>query len=284
MNQTTLRDVVRFSGVGVHSGADASVEVRPAPPGFGLQFLLGDVYVPAIAEHVVETERATVLGIGKHRVSTVEHLLSALLGMGVVNAELVVTGPEIPIVDGSAKTFAEAIASVGVDVQRSARAVLELREVFELRDGDRAIILLPSDALRIRFLADFPAPIGTQYFDGRIDPAFYRAQIAPARTFAYLREVDALRARGLALGGSLENALVFAPEGAMQEMRWPNEVVRHKVLDLLGDLALLAAWPQCEVIAVKSGHDLHARAMRELRAGFRADVAAQRAEAGAGSR
>ena len=128
------------------------------------------------------------------------------------------------------------------------------------------VALFPSQEFRIRFVADFPEPVGTQYYNGAVEAQTYRDEIAAARTFGYLHEVEALRARGLALGGSLDNAIVFAPDGPMQPLRWPNEVVRHKVLDLIGDFALLGAWPLCEVVAIKSGHALHAEATRELRA------------------
>jgi UDP-3-O-[3-hydroxymyristoyl] N-acetylglucosamine deacetylase len=134
-----------------------------------------------------------------------------------------------------------------------------------VRDGDRALIVLPATQFRIRFVADFAPPIGTQYFDGDVSAEFFANEIAAARTFGYLHEVQALLDRGLAKGGTLENALVFAPDGPMQEMRWPNEPVRHKVLDLLGDFALLGAWPQCEVVAIKSGHRLHCLATTQLR-------------------
>jgi len=135
-------------------------------------------------------------------------------------------------------------------------------------DGDRTFVALPASSFRIKFAADYPPPIGAQYIDAEITPEFFSSQIAGARTFGYLHEVEALRKRGLAQGGTLENAVVFAPDGPMQPLRWPDEVVRHKVLDLLGDLALLGAWPQFEVIALKSGHKLHCIATNELRKRF----------------
>jgi UDP-3-O-[3-hydroxymyristoyl] N-acetylglucosamine deacetylase len=265
VTQATLRDRVRFSGVGLHTGADAAIEVRPAPPDAGIRFLVDGANIPATGEYLVDTSRATVLGAGGRTVSTVEHVLSALFGMEITNAEIEVHGPEIPIVDGSAKVFADSFVQAGIESQPQPCAQLELSEPFALRDGDRALLLLPSDALRVRFIADFPQPIGLQYFDKYVDPEVYRSEIAPARTFGYLHEVEALRARGLAKGGTLDNAIVFSSSGAMQALRWPDEVVRHKVLDLLGDLALLGARLRCDVIAIKTGHDLHARAVRLLR-------------------
>ncbi len=272
MNQSTLAGAVRFDGVGLHTGAPASVEIQPAAVDFGVQFVLGETLVAAHADNVVDTSRATVLGDGRKRLSTVEHVLSALFGMEVTNARVVVDGEEIPVVDGSAQAFADAFAAVGVVSQPAPAWQLELAEPFEVRDDGSALVLLPSDALRIRFVADFPQPIGLQYLDVRVDAQSYRGCIAPARTFGYLHEVEALRARGLALGGTLENALVFSPSGPMQELRWPDEVVRHKVLDLLGDIALLGPRLRCEIIAIKSGHALHVRAMRELRARYVRDA------------
>jgi UDP-3-O-[3-hydroxymyristoyl] N-acetylglucosamine deacetylase len=266
MMQATLRTPVRFDGVGLHTGAQAFVEVRPATPDTGLAFVLGSTRVPATAEFVVDTSRATVLGRDGVTISTTEHLLSALFAMGVSNAEIVVTGPEIPVRDGSSAEFAAAIAAAGIESQKAARATLRVESPVVVRDADKVVAILPADEFRVRFVADFPAPVGTQYYYGGVDAQTYEREIAAARTFGYLHEVEALRARGLALGGSLDNAIVFAPDGPMQPLRWPNEVVRHKVLDLIGDFALLGAWPLCEVVAIKSGHALHAQATRELRA------------------
>jgi UDP-3-O-[3-hydroxymyristoyl] N-acetylglucosamine deacetylase len=267
--QKTLGKAVHLEGVGLHTGSHAVVDVLPAQPDAGIAFTLvagnATATVPATAEHVVDTSRATVIGRDGASVSTTEHLLSALFAAGVSNAEIRVEGPEIPIGDGSALEFFNAIQSAGVVAQSSPRPVFAPSEPFVVQSGERMVAVLPAPAFRVRFVADFPAPIGTQYFYGEIEPALYREQIAGARTFGYLHEVEALRARGLALGGSLDNALVFAPDGPMQPLRWPNEVVRHKVLDLIGDFALLGAWPQCEIVAIKSGHELHAMVARELR-------------------
>ncbi len=265
MMQATLRETLRFKGIGLHTGAHATVEVRPAPDDDGISFLLGTKRVPAGVDYVVDTSRATVLGLDGATVSTTEHLLSALFAMGVSNAEIVVDGPEIPALDGSSAEFVAAIEASGLQVQRSARKVLEIDTPCWLRSTDRMIAAFPSSGFRVRFVADFPSPIGTQYFDGDIDARTYRTELAGARTFAYLHEIEALWARGLGRGGSLENALIFAPNGPMQPLRWPDEAVRHKVLDLVGDFALLGAWPQCEIVAIKSGHELHAGIARALR-------------------
>jgi UDP-3-O-[3-hydroxymyristoyl] N-acetylglucosamine deacetylase len=269
MMQATLRDTLRFEGVGLHTGAQCAVEVRPANPGEGLSFVLGATRVPATVENVRDTSRATVLGFESATVSTTEHLLSALFALGVTNAEIHVRGPEIPALDGSAAPFAAAIDACGLQTQPAERKILELNDPVFIEAGDRLIVALPAPAFRVRFVADFAPPIGTQYFDGKVEPAAFRSDVAGARTFGYLHEVESLLARGLARGGNLENALVFAPDGPMQPLRWPDEAVRHKVLDLIGDLALLGAWPQCEIVAVKSGHELHAALTRALRTRLR---------------
>lgn len=265
-HQHTLRDVVEFEGVGLHTGAACRVWIHPQVAGSGLRFCLGGATFPAHGEHVVETRLATVIGDGTRSVSTVEHLLSAVFALGLDNARIDVEGPEIPVLDGSAAPFAEAIARVGLADQHVPRATIAPAVPMAFHDGDAVVIVLPADAFRIRFTVDFPAPVGAQFFDVTVDADSFRREIAPARTFGYLRDVEAMRRAGLARGGSLDNALVFDDDGPMTPLRWPNEVVRHKVLDLIGDFALLGAWPQCEVIALKSGHRLHAQAVRGLRA------------------
>ncbi|MBV8529708.1 MAG: UDP-3-O-[3-hydroxymyristoyl] N-acetylglucosamine deacetylase [Candidatus Eremiobacteraeota bacterium] len=265
MMQATLREAFSFDGIGLHTGIRAAVEVHPAPADDGITFVLGGTRVPATADYIVDTSRATVLGVGGSTVSTTEHLLSALFALGVSNAEIHVDGPEIPAGDGSAAEFVAAISAAGLETQSRPRKILELEAPCWLGAGDRLIAAFPCAAFRVRFVADFPPPVGTQYFDGQIDAQRYRNEIAAARTFAYLHEIEALWARGLGRGGSLDNALIFTPDGPMQPLRFTDEAVRHKVLDLVGDFALLGCWPQCEILAIKSGHELHAALARALR-------------------
>jgi UDP-3-O-[3-hydroxymyristoyl] N-acetylglucosamine deacetylase len=253
--------------VGLHTGRAARVRVLPAPAGSGLRFRLDDaVEFPAHPDYVVDTRRATVLGLGEHRVSTVEHLLSALSGTGISNALIAVDGPEIPASDGSAREFTAAIDAAGIVDQPLACARNVVREPHVFRDGGAVLAVLPGPAFRVRMTIDFPAPVGAQYVDWVDDGGAesYRTAIAPNRTFGFRHEVEALLERGLAMGGSLDNAVVFDVDGPLVPLRAPNEPVRHKVLDLIGDFALLGAYPQCEVIAVKSGHALHFAAVRAL--------------------
>jgi len=277
--QHTLADALEFDGVGLHTGATCRVRVEPQPANAGLSFRLagGDVVFPAHAEYVVDTQRATVVGIGDSTVSTVEHLLSALFASGIDNAEIAVDGPEIPIMDGSAAHFADAFAARGIVSQGQMQRTFTIDRPFVFREGDALLVVAPATTFRVRCAVDFAAPIGAQFLDAAIDRRYFTSEIAAARTFGYLHEVEALRAAGLARGGSLENALVFAPSGPLTPLRWSNEVVRHKALDLIGDLALLGAWPLCDVIAIKSGHKLHARATATLRDAYRTQAPAPEA-------
>jgi len=265
MTAATLAAPLQFEGVGLHTGAPATMEIRPASPGDGIAFVARGERIPATAEYASESPLATVIGRNGASISTIEHVLSALLACGVSDATIALEGPEVPILDGSARPYVDGIERVGLHGTLDSRSVFAPDAVLEFREGERAVIVLPSAEFRVRFVGDYPAPIGTHYFDAVITPEIYRDEIAGARTFAFLRDVEAMRAQGLARGGSLDNALVYDEEGPMQPLQWPNEVVRHKVLDLIGDFALLGAWPQCEIIGIKSGHAMHTRVINELR-------------------
>ncbi len=241
------------------------MRVLPAPAGSGLRFRLDDaVEFPAHPDYVVDTRRATVLGLGEHRVSTVEHLLSALHGSGITNALIAVEGPEIPASDGSALEFITAIDAAGIAEQPLPQLRNVVREVHVFRDRDKLLAVVPAPSFRVRMTIDFPAPVGSQYVDYDSGSSAYRTAIAPNRTFGFRHEVEALLERGLAMGGSLDNAVVFDTTGPMAPLRAADEPARHKILDLIGDFALLGAYPQCEVIAIKSGHALHFEAVRAL--------------------
>jgi UDP-3-O-[3-hydroxymyristoyl] N-acetylglucosamine deacetylase len=241
------------------------VRVLPAPAGSGLRFRLDDaVEFPAHPDYVVDTRRATVLGIGEHRVSTVEHLLSALFGSGITNALIAVEGGEIPASDGSALEFVTAIDAAGVVEQALPLVRNVVREPHVFRDGDKLLAVLPAPVFRVRMTIDFPEPVGSQYVDYDSAAVAYATAIAPNRTFGFRHEVEALLERGLAMGGSLDNAVVFDHDGPLVPLRAADEPARHKVLDLIGDFALLGAYPQCEVVAIKSGHALHYAAVRAL--------------------
>jgi UDP-3-O-[3-hydroxymyristoyl] N-acetylglucosamine deacetylase len=263
--QQTLRSPVVFRGVGLHTGQPVEVTLSPAAVESGITFLLADgIEIPALAEYVVDTSRATVLGRNGVTVSTVEHLLSALVGLGITNLVISVEGPEVPILDGSALPFVRAIREAGLLSQGLPAREFRLPELH-LVEGESRLSLLPGDDFSVDVTIDFRPPIGRQHFSGTLPADRYEHEIAPARTFGYLDEVEALRARGLALGGSLENAILFGADGPLRPLRIADEPVRHKVLDLVGDFALCGAPLRGKIIAYKSGHRLHARAVQAIR-------------------
>jgi len=263
--QVTLRDTVAFSGIGVHTGILTHVRVMPADAGCGIRFVSAGVTIPALSEFIVDTRRATMLGAGGVTISTVEHLLCALYGLGIENATIEVEGPEIPILDGSAANFVELFDRVGLRSLDAVRRSFLPGESLVVRDGDGVIVMIPGDELAVRIAVDHPAPIGSHVFATQVDAASFRVEIAGARTYCSLEDAEKMREMGLARGGSLDNALVFGPEGPLTPLRFAAEPARHKALDLLGDLALVGTRVNAEFVAFKSGHRLHAQLTRLLR-------------------
>lgn len=268
-SQRTIADAVDIEGVGLHSGAPARLRILPAEPDAGISFVrrdLGGITIPAAHRYLQDSSYATTLGCDSAAVATVEHLLSALHGVGIDNAIIEVDGSEIPILDGSALPFVEAIHAAGRRRQRARRRYLGLQKPISIRRGDRTILALPSNELRITYAIDFPhSAIGYQVWSARLDRSSFAAAIAPARTFCLLRDVEAMQKAGLALGGSLDNAVVVGDDGVLNEsLRFPDEFVRHKVLDLIGDLALLGMPLRAHVIAFKGGHGTHAELVGAL--------------------
>lgn len=264
--QTTLGAPFDFAGVGLHTGAQCSVAVRPAPAGHGVQFLCGAGRIPARAEFVVNTRRCTCLGDGDCQVSTVEHLLAALFGMEVDNAEIQVQGPELPILDGSALPWAEAIAEVGVTRLGAPAVPIAISAPQALRLGDIWMTAVPAERFSVTCVTHFESPLlGTEVYEYRQEPASFLRDVAAARTFGFAAEVDALLAAGLARGGSLDNAIVVYDDHFSQPLRLPNECLRHKVLDLLGDLSLAGGRLQCAVTAIKPSHTANTRFASQLR-------------------
>ena len=269
----TLASRVQCTGVGVHTGRPVDLALKPSAAGTGILFVrrdLGGLRFPARADWVVDTTLATSLGNSQARLSTVEHLLAALRGLGVDNCTVEVSGPELPIMDGSAAPFVYLIRQAGLLAQRRLRRRLVIRRPIEVIDGERRVGVRPARDFRVSASIDYPhAAIGSQELsDRRIGPGFFARGIAPARTFGFLDEVQRLQAAGLARGGSLRNAVVLDDERVLNRegLRFPDEFVRHKVLDLIGDLALLGLPIQGHVEAVRSGHALHHALVSQIRA------------------
>jgi UDP-3-O-[3-hydroxymyristoyl] N-acetylglucosamine deacetylase len=268
-SQQTIAHEVEIEGTGLHSGSPVSLRILPAGPNKGISFVRrdrGGVIIPASHRYLRSSSYATTLGRKTAEVATVEHLLSALNGLGVDNAVIEVNGAEIPILDGSARPFVESILAAGLRRQRARRRYLGLQRPILIQRGDRSIVALPSNELRITYAIDFAHPsIGYQVWSARLDQESFISAIAPARTFCLLRDVEAMQQAGLALGGSLDNAVVVGEDGVLNEsLRFPDEFVRHKVLDLIGDLALLGVPLRAHVIAFKGGHGTHAELIGAL--------------------
>lgn len=265
--QQTIRRSVFCEGVGLHSGQPVSVWLRPAAPNSGIKFVkhttAGPVWLEARIDQVSQTKLATSLGQGDLVVHTVEHLLAAVSGMGIDNLLIELTASEIPIMDGSAQPFVTAIEEAGTIRQGAPRSVCVITRPFEIRDGDGWISAAPAPRLEIHNTVEYDHPaIGRQvleYRDG--GPAVFAATLAGARTFGFLQDVEQLKASGYIQGGSLDNAVVVGTSGVVNNegLRWPDEFVRHKTLDLLGDLTLLGLPLRGRVTAYKAGHRLHAK-------------------------
>jgi UDP-3-O-[3-hydroxymyristoyl] N-acetylglucosamine deacetylase len=271
--QRTLGRVCEFDkGVGIHSGANVSMRCLPAGVDFGIQFrrtdLEGRPLIPARPEFTAEDRaRNTVLANGNGvEIHMVEHMLAVCHGLGVSNVLVELDGIELPIFDGSALTLAERLGEAGAAEQDGAYAPVRLVRPVVYRENGIEIVGIPSEEFRLTFFADYPHPaIGVQSASFEITPAILKKEIAPARTFCTVEEVEMLRAAGLIKGGSLENALVFGPDGPIENtLRFDNEPARHKVLDLLGDLALIGRPLRGHFMASKSGHAANLAFVRTL--------------------
>ncbi len=266
--QTTIAREAKYTGVGLHSGRDVSITLRPAPADTGITFvridLPGSPRVKATAANVTATMRATTLEDGAAKVFTVEHLLAAFSALGVDNCLVEITSVEPPVADGSALPFAQLILEAGIVEQAAPRIDLKIEEAATVRFPDKFITILPYDGLRISFTSVNPHPlIGTQFGDYDITRESFLKDIAPARTIGFMHEVEALQKQGLALGGSLENAVVYDDDKVLTPLRFPDELVRHKILDVIGDLAL-AGRVRGHVIAVQSGHALNTALAKQI--------------------
>jgi UDP-3-O-[3-hydroxymyristoyl] N-acetylglucosamine deacetylase len=257
----TLSREITISGHGLHGNRPCSVRLVPASSLTGLVFVHTPTgtEIPAKAALAGDLVLSTTLVKDGVRLQTIEHLLSALTGLEIEHLRIEVDGEELPILDGSAAPWVEAIMSVGVKALEGRRRFMKITEPIEIRNGDRWIRALPYDGLRLRYVIDFPIPaLGRQSRELSLTPEKYRRELAAARTFCLAQEIELMRSRGLALGGSLDNAVVFGAEGPLNEsLRYEDEAVRHKMLDLVGDLTLLGAPLLGLVEAHAAGHAMH---------------------------
>ena len=269
--QQTIKRSIACHGIGIHSGRPAHLVIHPAPANSGLNFVRTDLpgapVIPARSSRVADSNLATTLGNSDAYVSTVEHLLAALAGLNIDNARIEVSGPELPILDGSAAPFTVLLQKAGIKALRWPRAFFQMQKPLEIFDGDKYIGIEPAKECKLTYQIDFPHPaIGRQQLTFQPQAKAFCREIAPARTFGFLQDVQRLQANGQALGGSLENAIVLDPQGVLnpEGLRFADEFVRHKILDLIGDLALLG-WPIIGHIRVSKGsHALHQKFMQTL--------------------
>ena len=280
--QSTLARSVRLSGIGLHSGRHARVVLHPAEADHGIVFWRTDVdaFVPAVAEAAGRFDHATSLGERGREVGTVEHLLSAAFGAGLDNLLVEVDGPEVPILDGSALPWLDAFAKAGLAPLPALRAPFSPERVLAVPGaGGKRLEIRPARDLRVTYTIDFPNPaIGRQALTVVLSPATYASHVAPARTFGFLSEYETLKAHGLARGASAENCIVLGEDRVESgALRFPDEFVRHKVLDLLGDLALVGRPVTGHVVAHKAGHAMHAALAALLREEARAVSSVERA-------
>ena len=266
--ERTIRSEIEFSGVGLHSGAPVSMRLVPAPAGSGIVFRridLDNFEIPAIGRNVAKVSYATSLMRGSVLISTTEHLLSALIGYGVDNVIVEVDNLEVPILDGSAFPYVQAFHSVGLKQQRRRREYIKILKEVEVRDGSKFIGVYPGSGYGIRYTIDFPQPIGYETFTGDLAVGDYVEQIAPARTFGFKEDEAMLRDMGLIRGVSDESAIILSRRGVENgPLRFPDEFVRHKVLDLIGDLALAGRRIQGRVVAERAGHAMHTALVQRL--------------------
>jgi len=273
IKQRTLKNVIRATGVGLHSGEKVYLTLRPAGVNAGIVFRRVDfdeaVVIPAKAENVGDTQLSTTLIQGGVRVSTVEHLLSAIAGLGIDNIFIDLSAAEVPIMDGSAGPFVFLLQSAGIEEQNAAKRYIRIKKEVRVDDGDKWASFVPFEGFKVGFSIEFDHPV----FKSRIQEATidfsstsFVKEISRARTFGFMKDIEMLRQRNLALGGSMDNAIVVDDFRVLNEdgLRYEDEFVKHKILDAIGDLYLLGHSLIGEFHGHKSGHELNNRLLREL--------------------
>ncbi|BCD86878.1 UDP-3-O-acyl-N-acetylglucosamine deacetylase [Pseudomonas solani] len=273
IKQRTLKNVIRATGVGLHSGEKVYLTLKPAPVDTGIVFCRTDldpvVQIAAYAENVGETTMSTNLFNGDVKVGTVEHLLSAMAGLGIDNAYVELSAAEVPIMDGSAGPFVFLIQSAGLEEQDAAKRFIRIKREVSVQDGDKRATFVPFDGFKVTFEIDFDHPVvngRTQKASVDFSSTTFVKEVSRARTFGFVRDLEFLRSHNLALGGSVENAIVVDEDSVLNEdgLRYEDEFVKHKILDAIGDLYLLGNSLIGEFRGYKSGHALNNRLLRAL--------------------
>ena len=287
VQRKTIRSNVSISGIGLHSGIYTTVQLHPAPPGSGITFVRADLdglRIPALQASTTALDYATTVGKDDVAVGTVEHLLAAVMACEITDVDIHIDGPEVPIIDGSALPFMHLIDAAGVRGLDAGIAPLRISRAIEVADGDKVIRMVPAERLVLKYKIDFAHPaIGRQSFNFDFEHDNFLRKIAPARTFGFMRDVEKLRAAGLARGGSVENCIVLDDRSVTNgPLRFRDEFVRHKILDLLGDLALIGRPIVGEITASRGGHALHSRFVAALLSETEALAESERLETAGG--
>src|ERR1700751_196134 len=267
--EQTVRAAAECKGIGLHSGAPVHLRILPAPSGSGIAFRrtdLDDFEIEATGRNIARVSYATSLMKKGVLISTTEHLLSAFIGTGIDNAIVELDNLELPILDGSARPFVDMILQAGIRKQRRVRSYMRMRRELELREGNKFIAIYPAETYSVSYTIDFPpALIGRETFRVELSNGSYLRETAPTRTFGFLHEADAMRQQGLIRGASTDNAIVLTPDGLMNPpLRYADEFVRHKVLDLIGDLALVGKQILGNIVADRAGHAMHTALVSRL--------------------
>ncbi len=273
--QRTIRKPARVEGVGLHTGQSVRVDFKPAPPDSGITLLRTDLAgskpVTATVANILEASRRarrTSVGNGAVEVHTIEHLMASCFGSGIDNLQVELNGEEVPGLDGSAYPFLEVFKRAGLQEQAAARRTIPVREPVWLEDGSSSVAIFPSESFRISYTLSYPIPsLSAQFFAAEITPELFERELAPSRTFCLAQEVEALQRIGLGRGATYENTVVVDAGGRVirNHLRYPDEYVRHKVLDLIGDLYLIGRPIVGHVVAIRSGHALNLRLVQRLR-------------------
>jgi len=265
MFQTTVNRSIEIKGIGLHTGKESRIIISPSIPNRGIIFnFKGKEIIEAKVDLVTSTNRGTILGYNGYSLYTVEHILSALNGMEIDNVEIIVDGEEIPSCDGSAKVFVEKIKEAGISNTNIEREIIDLPEPIWIINGEKSITVFPDKKLSIYYMIEFPR-IGKQWIFYEHSPSNYEMDIAPARTFGFEEEIEMLLSAGLAKGGSYLNSIIVGENGYSTSLRYPDELVRHKLLDLMGDLYLLGRRINATIVVVKGGHNLHVELVKKIK-------------------
>lgn len=268
--QRTIAEPASFSGIGLHTGNLTTLTFRPAPADQGVTFYRVDMpgrpAIKADVDHVIDVSRGTTIGLNGAEVHTVEHVLAAIAGLGIDNIDIEVDANEVPVGDGSSLQFMQTLKKAGFVEQDAARKYITIQEPVYYRDRDVTLSILPADETRLTMTIAYDhVAVGTQYASYSISPETFEHEIAPSRTYCFLRDVKMLQEQGLIRGGSLENAVVIGDDAVLNDLRFPDEFVRHKILDLLGDMFLLGNPIKGHIVAVKSGHPTHVEFSKKVK-------------------